>query len=209
MADSRRIVITGISRGLGRAMMAGLAASGTGSDHLWSNYRAMPQSPVHPSSLPADEFLRQCDLRFDRRKGPGGQHRNKVETAVVLRHRPSGIQAEAAERRSQQQNRAVALFRLRVKLALELRSPVGEDPSQLWRGRLRAGKLMINPDHTDFPAILAEALDTLHACDYEPKTAAGHLQTTPSQLLRLLKLEPRAFQWLNDQRCNLGRSTLR
>lgn len=54
----------------------------------------------HPAAIDPDELLRQCDEKRIRRGGPGGQHRNKVETAVVLHHRPTGMTAEASERRS-------------------------------------------------------------------------------------------------------------
>ncbi|MDZ4820499.1 MAG: peptide chain release factor-like protein, partial [Planctomycetota bacterium] len=87
----------------------------------------MPQHStpsIHPACLDPAELGRQVDVTFTRRSGPGGQHRNKVETAVVLVHRPTGISAQAAERRSQAQNRAVALHRLRVRLAVEIRSVV-------------------------------------------------------------------------------------
>ena len=90
---------------------------------------------VHPAALPPEKILAQCEARRLRRSGPGGQHRNKVETAVALLHKPSGVKAEASERRSQAENRAVALFRLRVNLALEVRRPVetGIAPSSLWQ----------------------------------------------------------------------------
>ena len=69
-----------------------------------------------------------------------GRNRNKVETAIVLVHRPSRIVAEATERRSQGENLRAALFRLRLNLALDVRRPVGPDepPSPLWASR-RAG----------------------------------------------------------------------
>ena len=70
---------------------------------------------VHPACLPIDELLAQCDVRHERRSGPGGQHRNKVATAVVLTHRPTGVRAEANERRSQAENHAEAVRRLRLR----------------------------------------------------------------------------------------------
>ena len=94
----------------------------------------------HPAAGSPEHLLAQCDVRRLRRSGPGGQHRNKVETAVSLRHLPTGVRAEASERRSQAQNQAVALFRLRVNLALEVRRPCGPDcvPSALWQSRWAA-----------------------------------------------------------------------
>ena len=55
---------------------------------------------MHPARLPIDELLADCEERRLRRGGPGGQHRNKVETAVELTHRPTSVAAEANERRS-------------------------------------------------------------------------------------------------------------
>ena len=41
--------------------------------------------PPHPAMLPEEALLKQCTTEFDTTGGPGGQHRNKVETAVTLR----------------------------------------------------------------------------------------------------------------------------
>ncbi|KAK9200355.1 hypothetical protein WN944_015552 [Citrus x changshan-huyou] len=59
--------------------------------------------------------------------GPGGQHRNKRESAVRLKHVRTGVIAHAAEDRSQHKNRASALSRLRTLLALNVRSSVKLD----------------------------------------------------------------------------------
>ncbi|MCX7427551.1 MAG: peptide chain release factor-like protein, partial [Planctomycetia bacterium] len=153
----------------------------------------MTPNASHPASLPAPQLLASCRMQLLRRGGPGGQHRNKVETAVVLVHLPTGVRAEANERRSQAANRGAAVFRLRVSLALAVRRPVAPDaaPSPLWRERCSpAGTIAIRPDHDDFPAMLAEALDTLAAVNDDLPHAAAILGSTASQLVKFLKKEP-------------------
>jgi hypothetical protein len=160
---------------------------------------------MHPAALPPDEFIARCQLRFVRRSGPGGQHRNKVSTGVVACDLPTGTLAEASERRSQAQNRALAIFRLRVNLAIELRSqPDVPPPSPLWRSRSGGGQIHVSPQHDDFPALLAEALDAISLAEGDVKTAGETLACTPSQLIKLLKKEPRALQLVNGWRARRG-----
>ncbi len=160
---------------------------------------------VHPACLPVEMLLAECDVRHERRSGPGGQHRNKVSTAVVLMHRPTGLRAEANERRSQAENHREALRRLRVRLAIEVRSLGSrEKPSELWQSRVSGGRLAINPGHDDFPGLLAEALDAVEAAAYDMTAAAGALGVSMSQLVKFLKEEPAAWAGVNEARRQLG-----
>lgn len=165
-----------------------------------------PPPAVHPAALSPSQLQEFCRFRRTRRSGPGGQHRNKVETAVVVTHLPSGVKAEASERRSPAQNHRQALFRLRINLALEVRRvpQEAEIPSLKWRSRCPARRIRINPQHEDFPALLAESLDVLTACQMDVKQAAGALQTTSSQLTKFLGLEPRALALVNTYRQRIG-----
>jgi hypothetical protein len=166
---------------------------------------------IHPVALSPDQLLADCDIQFVRRSGPGGQHRNKVSTGVVLLHRPTGIKAEAAERRSQAENREVALVRLRIRLALEVRSkrPPNSVPSELWLSRLLGQRITVSTAHVDFPVLLAEALDVLTVCEFDPKPASETLRCTVSQLVKLLQKEPQAMLLVNQQRQLRGLHPLR
>lgn len=70
------------------------------------------------SRFPTDleSLERDCDMEFFVAGGPGGQHRNKVETGVRLTHRPTGVTVTATERRSQSANRDAAYERMAEKL---------------------------------------------------------------------------------------------
>jgi len=59
---------------------------------------------------------KQVIIETYRSRGPGGQRKNKVETAVRLKHLPSGITVVATEHRSQAENRKSAFERLRERL---------------------------------------------------------------------------------------------
>ncbi|MEX2213654.1 MAG: peptide chain release factor-like protein [Phycisphaeraceae bacterium] len=159
----------------------------------------MSQHLSHPASLDPSQLLKDCAQRRTRGSGPGGQHRNKVETAIELTHNPTGVTGAASERRSLADNRRNALFRLRVHLALDVRGEyaAGQPASALWRSRCKGGRIALNPKHDDFPAMLAEALDVIVALRCDVAGAATVLACSSSQLVKLLKEEPRALERVN------------
>ena len=165
----------------------------------------------HPASVADEDLLKECELGRGRTSGPGGQHRNRVQTLVELTHRPTGLGAHAGERRSAQENKRVALRRLRTELAICARSPMplGEIGSEVWRSRVQGGKIACNHDHRDYPSMLAEALDVIHAAGLDMKRAALRLSCTRSQLIKLIAKEPRALAALNEAREAKGKNPLR
>ena len=170
----------------------------------------MDESDPHPAASVPDKLLHECRVERLRRSGPGGQRRNKVETGVRLRHRPTGVGAEACERRSQAENQRVALRRLRLRLALEVRyaREPGQGPSPLWQSRCPGGRILVNASHEDFPILVAEALDVIADQEADVKAAAAVLGCTSSQLVKLLKKEPRAIGLLNQWRRQRGLHSL-
>lgn len=166
----------------------------------------------HPATLEEAELIRQCRIEFGRVSGPGGQHRNRVDTAAWIIHEPSRIEAQGTERRSQAQNRHEAIKRLRRKLAVRCRTVTSRDhhrPSSLWSTRRQGDKMSVNPEHWDYAALLSEALDLVVARRYDIAGAAGLLGITMSQLSRLIRHEKSAFAAVNAGREAIGLPKLR
>ena len=76
-----------------------------------------------PTTLPDHlaRLLRECDVEPFKSSGPGGQKKNKTESSVRVRHRPTGIVRIATESRSQARNRLTALERVYRALAARAR----------------------------------------------------------------------------------------
>jgi hypothetical protein len=148
--------------------------------------------------LDDEALLRQCRQERYRASGPGGQRRNKVETAVRLHHSLSGLSAQAEESRSTQENRLRALRRLRERIALEVREPFDLAspalPPEFAAQRGDGGRLAINRRNPSYPLVLATALDALAAADGSYAKAARALGITTSQLLRLLRNDREAWR---------------
>lgn len=87
------------------------------------------------------------DLQTFKASGPGGQHRNKTETAVRITHIETGISAEATESRSQHRNRQQAFFRLAEKLIEYYSDQIPEPVRSTERARTYNEKRGLVKDH--------------------------------------------------------------
>src|SRR5512140_696050 len=87
--------------------------------------------------LDDDALLAQCEVQAHRASGPGGQHRNKAETAVRLVHLPTGVTVEGKDERSRTQNLRIALGRLREKLERRAYRPPPRKPTKVSRAAKR------------------------------------------------------------------------
>ncbi|MFG0260142.1 MAG: peptide chain release factor family protein [Phycisphaerales bacterium JB041] len=167
---------------------------------------------LHPAGLEDAELLGQCELVRGRTSGPGGQHRNRVATEVVLHHGPTGLVARAGERRSPETNKQVAVGRLRYLLAVEFRTGVaaGEARTELWARRCgRSGRIVCAPGHRDHATLVAEALDVIAACGWDTKRASLRLCCSQTQLVRMLADHAPALVKLNEEREARGMRPLR
>lgn len=151
-------------------------------------------------------LLSSCRQQRFRGSGPGGQHKNKVETAIRLRHQPSEIVVQAEEARSLKWNRLRALRRLREQIAIEIRVEV--DPLKPLAPEFLAqlgpkGTLRISRDNPSYPIVIATVLDALNDAGGSYAHAAAMLGITTSQLLKLLRRDSHLWkaicerQWQN------------
>ncbi len=170
--------------------------------------------PPHPAVLASEKLLTFCELRTQRRSGPGGQHRNKTSSGVFLTHGSSGIVGEATERRSQAANRTVALQRLRFCLAVQLRTPsifdrVDSPLESDVRDRYAATTLKLNDQNDAKPAVLALLLNDLHASGGQPSLVAQQWSVSTSSIVKFVKSNGDAFSLVNRMREHHGRRALK
>jgi ribosome-associated protein len=156
-------------------------------------------------ALSDDALLAQCDVSSSSTHGPGGDHRNKVEAAARLRHRPSGIVAQCESFPQRALNRAQALRRLRVRLAIQDPSPV--DPELI--ARYRADRaLHIANESPDYPAVVASGLAALRDAHGRLSDGARALDLTTSQFSRLLLSDKEVLAAANRIRAEGGLGSL-
>ena len=155
----------------------------------------------------------QCDIDLYRASGPGGQKRNKTSSAVRFRHRDSGLIAVAVESRSQHENRARALKRLRRTMALECRFAVDVEryePGEVVASCItRDQKLHVGRKDHRMNVVIAELLDLIFAVDGQVSAAAEKLGVSTSNLVSLIKSEPKMMAQVNELRRKLGIKALR
>ncbi len=141
-----------------------------------------------------EELFRSCRMQAFKASGHGGQKVNKTSSAVRIVHGPTGIEATSSESRSQHENRHHALRKLRMRIALEIRS---ED-------RTAIDNFEIGMSNPGYPLLVAMLLDELHRYGYRLAESAGAVALSTGQLVRLLERDSELWQKINSGRKTNG-----
>ena len=164
------------------------------------------------TALTDAQLLAQCEVDTYRASGPGGQKRNKTSSAVRLRHLPSSLLVIAEESRSQHENKAKALRRLRRALYLDLREPALETPvdhPDFAPARGADGRLHVAPRDPRFWPAAGVVLDVLAAVEARVGEAADRLGVSTGNLVDFLQTDPKLWQAANQLRARFGQKALR
>jgi hypothetical protein len=137
-----------------------------------------------------DRLLEQCGVDRYRVRGPGGRKRDTTDSAIRLRHQPTGVIVTATENRSQSENRRRALKRLREALALQYRQPVGalDLPPAVVVHACRTGTIQISPRSPGFLSVAAYVLDLLAHHNGRISTVAEQLAVSTASIVAFLRV---------------------
>lgn len=170
--------------------------------------------------LTDEELMKECEMTTFKASGPGGQHRNKRESAVRLRHLPTGIISQAVEDRSQHMNRASALKRLRALLAIKVRNSVDMEtytpPIELLqilpsKSTIRGSDCgpQIGPKNPKFVLGMQALLDVIFAVEGSVSEAAKLLGLSTGALSRLILSDDSLRMAVNELRASKGLKPLK
>lgn len=150
-----------------------------------------------------DELLRACTLKGFQGSGPGGQHRNKTNTGVLLTLRDFNLEIKSCEGRSAYENKIHALHRMQMALALQVRcEPANpEIPFPGSNGHIQTSNAL-------FPLFVAHVFDIMESKGGDTKSAAAAFKLTPSALVKILRQDKACATKLQGNRKQNGQRPL-
>ena len=146
-------------------------------------------------------LMNQCEVHIYKASGPGGQHRNKVSSAIRLHHKATGITATANDSRSQHDNKKRALTRMRMNLAVRLRKPIDLESFEIPEilkdcifvpkktASQSSHKLQIGRKDARFWTISAILLDMLAGANGKLGDVAKRLEISTGNLTKVFKID--------------------
>ena len=142
-----------------------------------------------------EELSALCLMEFSRGSGNGGQKRNKTSSAArVVLLEDERFAAEDCSERSQHQNRARALWKLRRLIAFEVRNFPAVPPE----------RIECSVTHEEYPLNLARLFDVLEEQNYDHKSSASLCGVTTTAFLKLLRRDEEAWTKVNAARESRG-----
>lgn len=156
-----------------------------------------------------DRLLSRCQIETYRASGPGGQKRNKTSSAVRLRLLGTELTAVGTESRSQHENKARALRRIRDRIALEFRLLPTVTPEWPQGSGPQSSQLHVSSKNPVLPQVVALTLDALAGFEGDATAAAKWLEITPTSLIRFFAEDPAVWVAAQRIRSDHGRSPLR
>lgn len=159
------------------------------------------------------QLLAQCEVHTYRASGPGGQKRNKTDSAVRLHHGPTKLIVTAVESRSQHENKARALKRLRQAIALQVRQPIDRAVFRrpAWFEDMLGPERRLDPSPKSgaYWHIVRIVLDILEACAGSVADAGEMLGVTTGHLVHFIQSDVKIWEQANRIRERHGCKPLR
>jgi hypothetical protein len=142
-----------------------------------------------------DELLRACSLKGFQGSGPGGQHRNKTNTGVLLTLRDFNLEIKSCEGRSAHENKVHALHRMQMALALQVRETPA-NPEMPFPG----SNGHIQTSNPQFPLFVAHVFDRMEQKNGDTREVAKAFGLTPSALTKILRQHKQCAEKLQRKR---------
>lgn len=169
------------------------------------------------TGLTDNELLRQCEVDTYRASGPGGQKRNKTDSAVRIRHKPTALLVIAEESRSQHENKAKALQRLREAFFIKMREDVQTSTEENYAAAEpefaaaieKSGRLRIGRKAKQFWPTVARILDYVDAHEARISDVARAIGISTGNLIDFLQESPKVWDHVNILRGQYGQKPLK
>jgi len=136
------------------------------------------------------ELLKLCEVQAYKGSGPGGQHRNKTNSGVKLRL--GTIESYSCDDRSAHINKILALKKLRMKIALQIREEPALQTPFAFPGS--AGK--ISTDNKLYPEFISDILDRIKAANGDLSDAARMWNLSKSALNKIILADKKVLEAL-------------